>query len=260
MIAGCKSRNLFLKKGEFMNMRRRISAWILTILMAVSLCVLPAAATDPLAVMSETTILFTHDLHSHFLPLPTGDGESGGYARLKTAIDAEKAKHPDALLLDGGDFSIGSLIQTLYTTQAAELRTMGAMGYDATTIGNHEFDHESRGFADMLSAAVESRQAAFRVLTSSSYPNPLAEDYAAEYGPLTFMLPAVLEANYTVSPENPDREYIQQAMDDYGVQETMLIERGGVTYGVFDLMGVDADECAPTSGFVLEDAVAAAER
>ena len=39
--------------------------------------------------------------------------------------------------MDGGDFSIGSLIQTLYTTQAAELRTMGALGYDAVTIGNH---------------------------------------------------------------------------------------------------------------------------
>lgn len=36
--------------------------------------------------------------------------------------------NPDALLVDGGDFSIGSLIQTLYTTQAAELRTMGSHG------------------------------------------------------------------------------------------------------------------------------------
>ena len=73
--------------------------------------------------------MFTHDLHSHFLPQRAEDGgESGGYARLKTAIDAEKAAHPDALLVDGGDFSIGSLIQTLYTTQAAELRTMGGAG------------------------------------------------------------------------------------------------------------------------------------
>ncbi len=46
------------------------------------------------------------------------------------------------MTVDGGDFSIGSLVQTLYTTQAAELRTMGAMGYDAATAGNHEFDHD----------------------------------------------------------------------------------------------------------------------
>ena len=92
-------------------MKRRIFAWMLSFLLA-ALCVLPAAATEPLAVMGETTILFTHDLHSHFLPQPAeGGGESGGYARLKTVIDAEKERHPDALLLDGGDFSIGSLIQ-----------------------------------------------------------------------------------------------------------------------------------------------------
>ena len=135
-------------------MKRRFSAWVFTLILTV-LLVLPAGATEPLAVMGETTILFTHDLHSHFLPQPAeGGGESGGYARLKTVIDAEKEKHPDALLLDAGDFSIGSLVQTLYTTQAAELRTMGAMGYDATIIGNHEFDHESIGFANMLNAAV----------------------------------------------------------------------------------------------------------
>ena len=49
-------------------------------------------------------------------PQPTAEGgESGGYARLKTVIDGERAMNPAALLVDGGDFSIGSLIQTLYT-------------------------------------------------------------------------------------------------------------------------------------------------
>ena len=241
-------------------MKQRISALILALLLTV-LCILPAAATDPQAVVGETTILFTHDLHSHFLPQPSeSGGESGGYARLKTAIDAEKEKHPDALLLDGGDFSIGSLIQTLYTTQAAELRTMGALGYDATTIGNHEFDHESVGFANMLNAAVRARDAAVMVLDSSQAPNPLIEDYTKQYGPLTVALPAILEANYTPAEDNPDREFVQQAMDDYGVQETMLLERGGVKYGIFGIMGVDSHECAPTSGFTLEDAAAAAQR
>lgn len=241
-------------------MRQRISALFLAFILAM-LCVLPAAATEPLAVMSETTILFTHDLHSHFLPQPAeGGGESGGYARLKTAIDVEKSVHPDALLLDAGDFSIGSLIQTLYTTQAAELRTMGAMGYDATTIGNHEFDHESVGFAQTLNAAVAARNATFRMMTSSLYPNPDADAYAEQFGPLTILLPAILEANYTPSEENPDRDFVQQAMDDYGVEETMILERGGVTYGIFGIMGVDSHECAPTSGFDLEDAATAAKR
>ena len=239
-------------------MKRRIFAWMLSFLLA-ALCVLPAAATEPLAVMGETTILFTHDLHSHFLPQPAeGGGESGGYARLKTVIDAEKERHPDALLLDGGDFSIGSLIQTLYTTQAAELRTMGVLGYDATTIGNHEFDHESVGFAKMLNAAVEAREATRTASISSDFR--VIQNYQEQYGPWTVALPALLEANYAPSADNPNRDFVQQAMDDYGVQETMLVERGGVTYGIFGLMGVDSHECAPTSGFALEDAATAAER
>ena len=211
-------------------MKRRFSALLLALLLICSLCVIPADAAPP---ANTATILFTHDLHSHFLPQPAEDGgESGGYARLKTAIDRDREKNPDALLLDGGDFSIGSLVQTLYTTEAAELRTMGALGYDAATLGNHEFDHTGVGFARMLNAAADSGDP----------------------------LPALLEANYRPSADNPDKDFIQQAMDHYGVQETMLLERGGITYGIFGLMGVDSDDCAPTSGFALEDAAQSAER
>lgn len=237
-------------------MKRQISALLAALVLLCSLCVTPADAAPP---AMTATILFTHDLHSHFLPQPAeSGGESGGYARLKTAIDAEKEKYPDALLLDGGDFSIGSLIQTLYTTQAAELRTMGALGYDAVTLGNHEFDHTGEGFARMLNAAKKA-QAAFGVLASSQF-SASVEDYREQYGPLTATLPALLEANYRPADDTPDKDAIQQAMDDYGVQETMLLERGGVTYGIFGLMGVDSDDCAPTSGFALEDAAQAAER
>mgnify|MGYP000544988793 FL=1 len=208
-----------------------------------------------------TTILFTHDLHSHFLPQPTAEGgESGGYARLKTVIDGERAMNPDALLVDGGDFSIGSLIQTLYTTQAAELRTMGAMGYDAVTIGNHEFDHKGVGFAEMLNSAKAAQTAAMGLLTDSQYPPRNLEAYQAQYGPLTLALPALLEANYAPADDNPDRAFIRSAMEDYGVTDCMTLERGGVTYGLFGLMGVDSDECAPTSGFTRTDAAKAAKR
>lgn len=210
----------------------RMSVFLL-LLFLVSVFTVPAEAEEPLAVMQETTILFTHDLHSHFLPVEGAKGkERGGYARLKTVIDQEQERHPDALLLDAGDFSIGTLFQTLYTTQAAELRTMGSMGFDATTIGNHEFDHKSVGFAQMLQAAVSSGEA----------------------------VPAMLCANYRPAADNPDREFILQAMESYGIEETMLLERGGVTYGIFGIFGVDSHDCAPTSGFELEDPATAAKR
>ena len=241
---------------------RRFSAFFLALLLAV-LCVLPvgAVAEGCTQETNVTTILFTHDLHSHFLPQSTAEGgESGGYARLKTVIDGERAMNPDALLVDGGDFSIGSLIQTLYTTQAAELRTMGAMGYDAVTIGNHEFDHKGVGFAEMLNSAKAAQTAAMGLLTDSQYPPRNLEAYQAQYGPLTLALPALLEANYAPAEDNPDRAFIRSAMEGYGVTDCMTLERGGVTYGLFGLMGVDSDECAPTSGFTRTDAAKAAKR
>lgn len=241
---------------------RRFSAFFLALLLAV-LCVLPvgAVAEGCTQETNVTTILFTHDLHSHFLPQPTAEGgESGGYARLKTVIDGDRAMNPDALLVDGGDFSIGSLIQTLYTTQAAELRTMGAMGYDAVTIGNHEFDHKGVGFAEMLNSAKAAQTAAMGLLTDSQYPPRNLEAYQAQYGPLTLALPALLEANYAPADDNPDRAFIRSAMENYGVTDCMTLERSGVTYGLFGLMGVDSDECAPTSGFTRTDAAKAAKR
>ena len=241
---------------------RRFSAFFLALLLAV-LCVLPAGAVAEGCTQETnvTTILFTHDLHSHFLPQLTAEGgESGGYARLKTVIDGERAVNPDALLVDGGDFSIGSLIQTLYTTQAAELRTMGAMGYDAVTIGNHEFDHKGTGFAEMLNSAKAAQQAAVELLLVDARPLEDMDAYKERFGPVTPVLPMLLEANYAPADDNPDRAFIRSAMENYGVTDCMTLERGGVTYGLFGLMGVDSDECAPTSGFTRTDAAKAAKR
>ena len=212
-----------------MKRTRPVIALFLTVLLLCS--AMPALAAG--AQNHSTTVLFTHDLHSHFLPQADGEGgESGGYARLKTALDRERAAHPDALTLDGGDFSIGSLVQTLYTTQGSELRTMGAMGYDAAAVGNHEFDHTGTGFASMLSAVVDSGDPA----------------------------PALLMANYRPANDNPDKLDIQRAMAAYGVRDYLLLERGGVTYGIFGLMGEDSHACAPSSGFVLGDVAENARR
>lgn len=241
---------------------RRFSAFFLALLLA-ALCALPVGAVAEGCTQKSdvTTILFTHDLHSHFLPQSTAEGgESGGYARLKTVIDGERAMNPDALLVDGGDFSIGSLIQTLYTTQAAELRTMGAMGYDAVTIGNHEFDHKGTGFAEMLNSAKAAQQAAVELLLVDARPLENMDAYRERFGPVTPVLPTLLEANYAPADDNPDRAFIRSAMENYGVTDCVTLERGGVTYGLFGLMGVDSDECAPTSGFTRTDAAKAAKR
>ena len=163
--------------------------------LCLMLLVVMAAAGTAQAEEQEITILFTHDLHSHLLPAMNEDGtEYGGYARLMTKIREQKAIDPDAILVDGGDFAMGSLFQTAYPTSAIELRMMGAMGYDATTFGNHEYDYLPQGLAAMLNAAV-----------ASGDP-----------------LPAIVNANY-LPPEQGEEGYgenaemVRAAFENYGV-------------------------------------------
>ncbi|MDR2448647.1 MAG: bifunctional metallophosphatase/5'-nucleotidase [Prevotellaceae bacterium] len=117
----------------------KIKSFTLCTVWLLVLC-LPAQATDTLA------ILFTHDLHSYFTGSREVDNNhhvqrSGGYARLYTAIEQVRRQHPGAtLLVDGGDVAMGAFFHTLFTTHFAELQLMDKMGYDAVTIGNHDFD------------------------------------------------------------------------------------------------------------------------
>jgi len=186
----------------------------------------------------QVTVLFTHDLHSHLLPANDENGVSyGGYARLKTVIDEQKAIDPDALLVDAGDFSMGSLFQAVFATDAAELRIMGAMGYDVTTFGNHEYDYRAAGLAGMLNAALDSGEE----------------------------LPAIVEANYKPPLEGEegytaDSAAVWDAFDRYGVEDYLVIERGGVNFAVFGIIGKDGNNCAPMSGMVLADPIETARK
>ena len=214
---------------------RRLSALILAVCLTLA-AALPALAARPAS--EQVTVLFTHDLHSHLLPAVDESGtQYGGYARLKTAVDAQREAFPDALLLDGGDFSMGSLFQTAYATSALELRAMGAMGYDVTTFGNHEYDYRSAGLAQMLRAAADSGEP----------------------------VPAIVEANYLPPEEgeegyDDDAQAVWDAFAAYGVADYVLLERGGVWFAVFGLTGKDSDACAPMSGMVLHDARDTAQR
>lgn len=212
---------------------KRILAALLALLSCILLCVVPSAQSVPQT--KEITVLFTHDLHSHLLPSAneSGEGEYGGYARLMTAIKAQKAIDPNAILVDGGDFSMGSLFQTAYPTSAIELRMMGAMGYDATTFGNHEYDYLQAGLKSMLNAAVQSG-------------DPLPSLVCSNY------LPPV------EGQEGYDAE-LWAAYNAYGVKDYILLERGGVHYALFGIFGFDADDCAPNSGMILEDPIEAAK-
>jgi 5'-nucleotidase len=113
----------------------------------------------------KVVLLQTNDLHSYleghdpeldYTPATTGDdGTRGGFSRLARRIsDARTAAGTTpVLLLDSGDFSMGTAFELLLPTQAAELTEMGKMGYDAITLGNHELDWTPSGLASALQAA-----------------------------------------------------------------------------------------------------------
>ena len=92
----------------------------------------------------EITILHTNDTHSCILPLSSNLADTllagrGGYLRRVNMIKEERKKDPKLLLFDSGDFSQGSPYYTIYKGDV-EVSLMNMMGYDACTIGNHEFD------------------------------------------------------------------------------------------------------------------------
>ena len=109
------------------------------------------------------TILHTNDFHARFEPISKYDSGCGaednaegkcfgGSARLMTAIENARARSGNSLLVDGGDQFQGTLFYTYYKGKlAAEM--MNKMGYDAMTVGNHEFDDGPevlRGFMDAV--------------------------------------------------------------------------------------------------------------
>ena len=102
----------------------------------------------------ELVILHTNDTHSCIYPLNINLADTtlagrGGYLRRINMIKQEREKAPGLLLFDSGDFSQGSPYYTLFKGDV-EVNLMNMMGYDACTIGNHEFDYGLENMARLF--------------------------------------------------------------------------------------------------------------
>ena len=178
------------------------------------------------------TLLHTNDMHSHFLghgpnsdytPGTTGDDVTrGGIARIaaKAAqIRAEKAAQAEpVLLLDGGDFLMGTAFELLGDGQSAELSLMKEIGYDGAVLGNHEFDWKPDGLARIINAAL------------------------AQGGGTTVPL---LIANMVFDPDEPDDDELQALYDAGVIQPRRVIELNGLRVGLFGILGEGAAGVAP---------------
>lgn len=221
-------------------MRKLKKLLMIVLIFVMGISALPVYSVKAADESKHLQVLFTHDLHSHLNSFSTIiDGkkeEVGGFAKIKTLIDSYKKENADTLVLDGGDFSMGTLIQTVYTTEAAELRMLGYLGCDVTTLGNHEFDYRSSGLADMLVSAKNSGEK------------------LPELAVCNIDWQAMEKAGMSKG-----QKQIYSAFETYGVKKYTIVQKGDTRIAVFGVFGKDALECAPTCELLFQDPVEAAK-
>jgi 5'-nucleotidase len=184
-------------------------------------------STSSVAAEKLLTIVHTNDLHSHLQGFPpeidyqpfniNADETLGGWARVATVIqNTRKEKTNPVLVLDAGDFTMGSLFHMLAREESFELRLLKAMGYDAVTLGNHEFDLKPAGLASILRSA------------------------KAHGG-----LPQIVFTGEVFNRNEPVLVLLEDAFTETGVKPYIVMERDGLKIGIFGMMGKDAIEVSP---------------
>lgn len=133
------TRREFIKKAG--------AASLLTMIPAVDLL-----AKD-LDSVKKITILHTNDQHSRIEPFEISNDErtsnKGGFARRAALIHKIRQEETNVLLLDAGDVFQGTPYFNFYGGEL-EYKLMTKMGYNASTIGNHEFDNGLQGIKNQL--------------------------------------------------------------------------------------------------------------
>jgi 5'-nucleotidase len=198
-----------------------------TMLLPGYLCAAPAGA-------KTFTILHTNDLHSNFLglgpasdysPFTLNDDKTrGGYARQAALIaqrkQARKAQGP-VLVLCAGDYSMGTPFGAATRETGGELQLMARMGYDATTFGNHEFDLGPDGLGKSISVAAKAGH-----------------------------VPALLASNADFTAKDATLVDLQRLTKAGVIRRHLVVERGGLRFGLFGLMGKEAASVAVGAGAV----------
>ena len=124
------------------------------------------------------TILHTNDVHSHVEPFSKDHSEfpnKGGFERRATLISKIRRQNPNTLLFDAGDIFQGTPYFNYYGGEI-EFKLMSMLGYDAITIGNHDFDNGMDGLDKQLP------NAKFDIISSNyDFKNTILESKVSDY-------------------------------------------------------------------------------
>lgn len=176
----------------------------------------------------KLTLLHTNDIHSKltgygpesdYTPLEiNNDNTLGGFSRMATIINAQKQKAPDqTLILDAGDFLMGSLFHVPEKETGFQLNLMKKMGYDYITLGNHEFEFGSEVLANIIEAAQK----------QGGHPKIVASNL--------------------VFSKNVEDDKLQHLFENGTILPYDVFEKNGLKIGIFGLIGIDAASVAPAS-------------
>lgn len=120
------------------------------------LCLVSADSVSSGQSGKQLFILHTSDTHSRIEPISAEAADEyagmGGVVRRAGFVKQFRGKHPDMLLLDCGDISQGTPYYNFFKGEL-EVKMMNLMGYDAMTIGNHEFDFGLENMAELFRMA-----------------------------------------------------------------------------------------------------------
>ncbi len=175
----------------------------------------------------KLTIIHTNDLHSRLIgyapeseytPLTTGDDNTnGGFARIARITRQEKNRDSSSVLvLDAGDFLMGTLFQALEPSEGFQLRLMKDMGYDVVSVGNHEFDFGIKTTAEIIRNSAKRGK-----------------------------IPAILLANIKFSPDPGEDDDLEDLFKSGIIKPYIIIEKSGLRIGLFGILGYEASDVAP---------------
>lgn len=172
-------------------------------------------------------ILHTNDLHSRlngyapeidYTPETVNDDNTiGGFARMVSLIEAEKKTNGNqVLVLDAGDFLMGTLFHAVEQETGFQLPLMKKAGYDVVSLGNHEFDFGPGTLAAIIDRSLKSGE-----------------------------VPLLTLGNMAFSEKDTADDRLKALMDRGVIKPYQVIEKNGLKIGLFGILGNVAIHDAP---------------
>jgi len=173
------------------------------------------------------TILHTNDLHSRLMgfapesaysPLSVNDDKTaGGFARIATIINAEKKTDKGiTLVVDAGDFMMGTLFPSLEKETGFQLRLMKEMGYDVVGLGNHEYEFGPEWLASVIGISAQKGK-----------------------------IPQLLIGNARFDENDKSDDELENEVSDSLLNRTLIITKDWIKIGFFSILGKNAVSVAP---------------